>query len=183
MNTAALEKLGYGIYLIVSKDEAQDNGCITNCVMQVTSGEVKIVVALNKRNLTHDMILKNKTFNVCILTEETQFAFIQRFGFLSGRDCEKFKDYPHAERAKNGILYVTDSANAYISATVLETVDVGSHTLFIAEVTDTSVFSDAPAATYAYYHSNIKAKSTVVPGKKGELDCHKKSDGNYKEKN
>lgn len=181
MNKAALEKLGYGIYLIVSKDEEKDNGCITNCVMQVTSGEVKIVAVLNKRNLTHDMILKNKKFNVCILTEETSFAFIQRFGFLSGRECDKFKDYPHAERAKNGILYVMDSANSYLSAEVLEAVDVGSHTLFIAEVTQANVFSNAPSATYAYYHSHIKAKSTVIPEKKGDTDCHKKSDGYYNE--
>lgn len=179
MDKKAMEKLGYGIYLITSKNDEQDNGCITNCVMQVTSGEVKIVVALNKRNLTHDMIMENKKFNVCILTEDTTFAFIQRFGFLSGRECEKFKDYPHAERAKNGLLYVTDSANAYISAKVLETVDVGSHTLFIAEVTDAWAFSDINSATYAYYHSNIKAKSTVIPEKKGEFGCHKKSEGAY----
>lgn len=179
MDKKAMEKLGYGIYLITSKDDKQDNGCITNCVMQVTSGEVKIVVALNKRNLTHDMIMENKKFNVCVLTEETTFAFIQRFGFLSGRECEKFKDYPHVERAKNGLLYVTDSANAYISGNVLETVDVGSHTLFIAEVTDARAFSDLSSATYAYYHSNIKAASTVIPEKKGEFGCHKKSEGAY----
>ena len=179
MNNKALEKLGYGIYLITSKDDKQDNGCITNSVMQVTSGEVKIVVALNKWNLTHDMIMQSKKFNISILTEDTTFAFIQRFGFLSGRDCDKFKDYPHVERGKNGLLYVTDCTNAYLSAQVLETIDVGSHTLFIAEVTDAQAFSDAPSATYAYYHSNIKAKSTVVPEKKGELDCHKKSEGAY----
>jgi len=179
MDRKAFEKLGYGIYLITATDGEQDNGCITNCVMQVTSGEVKLVIALNKRNLTHDMIMKNKKFNVCILTEETTFAFIQRFGFLSGRDCDKFKDYPHVERAKNGLLYVTDSANAYISADVLETIDVDSHTLFIAEVTDARVFSDLSSATYAYYHSHIKAKSTVIPERKGEFDCHKKSEGAY----
>lgn len=179
MDHKVMEKLGYGLYIVTGKDENQDNGCITNCVMQVTSGEVRMVMALNKRNLTHDMIMKNKVFNVSVLSREASFAQIQRFGFLSGRECDKFKDYPMAKRADNEVLYVTEGTNAYLSGLVYNTMDMGSHTLFLAEVTDAQMIKEAPSASYAYYRGHIKPQSTVLPGKKGEAHCHKKSEGAY----
>ena len=44
---------------------------------------------------------------------------------------------------------------------MVSTTDLGSHTLFLADVTDGDVVSDAASATYAYYQSNIKPKPEV----------------------
>ena len=91
----------------------------------------------------------------------------RRFGFQSGRNVDKFADFPYCRRSSNGLYYVTAGTNAYISATVEQTIDLGSHTLFIAAADDMEVLSAVPSATYAYYQSQIKPKpaQTAPAGK------------------
>ncbi len=157
MDNKAMYKLSYGLFVVTAKD-SKDNGCITNTAMQVTTTPNRITLAVNKANFTHDMILKTGVFNVSILSEEAKFDVFERFGFKSGRDTDKFADFGDWTRAENGVAYVTKGVNAVICAKVYDTVDLGTHTLFIADVTDAMTLSDAPSATYAYYHAHIKPK-------------------------
>lgn len=158
MNKKAMNLLSYGLFVLTARLEDKDNGCIINTVQQVTSEPNRISIAVNKANYTHDMILKTGLFTVSVISEQATFALFQHFGFQSGRDTDKFKDFPAFETGENGIRYITQGTNAYISAKVERTEDLGSHTLFIAEVTDMEVLCDAPSATYSYYHSHIKPK-------------------------
>jgi rubredoxin len=122
---------------------------------------------VNKGNYTHDMILSTGAFTVSILSEEASFDLFKHFGFQSGRDVNKFADFTDCKRGANGILYVTAGTNGYLSGKVISTSDLGSHTLFIADVTDGEVLSKAPSATYAYYHAHIKPRpvGTAPSGK------------------
>ena len=168
-NDQALFKLSYGLFVLTARDGERDNGCITNTCMQVAEGPVRIACAINKKNLTHDMVLASGAFNVSILSEEAQFGTFQHWGFQSGRDVDKMAEIEFA-RADNGIAYIANECDAYLSAKVVQTVDLGSHTLFIAEVTDGDVLSSAAPATYAYYFANIKPKpgaAADAPKKKG----------------
>lgn len=113
-------------------------------------------------------ILATKKFNVSILSEDAKFSTFQRFGFQSGKDVNKFEGYDQVKRAENGIYYVTEGTNGYISATVESTMDLGSHTLFIAAVDDMDVLSDVPSTTYNYYQSNIKPKPAAPASKTGK---------------
>ena len=158
MNKKAMYKLSYGLFVLSTRQDERDYGCIINTAGQVTSEPNRISIAVNKANYTHDMLLKSGKFNVSILSEAASFATFQRFGFQSGRTVDKFAGYDGCARSANGILYVTEGTNAFISATVEQTIDLGSHTLFIAAVDDMEVLSDAPSATYAYYQSSIKPK-------------------------
>ncbi len=158
MDNRAMFKLGYGLYVLTARDGERDNGCIVNTVMQITSTPNCITVAVNKQNFTHDMIAKTWRFNVSVIDETADFGLFERFGFHSGGEVDKFKDYEPVKRSENGLLYVTKSANAFLSAKVISMVDADTHTLFIAEITDGAVLSDAASATYAFYHSNIKPK-------------------------
>ena len=158
MNKKAMYKLSYGLFVLSTRQDDRDYGCIINTAGQVTSEPNRISIAVNKANYTHDMLLKSGKFNVSILSEAASFATFQRFGFQSGRTVDKFADYDGCARSANGVLYVTEGTNAFISATVEQTIDLGSHTLFIAAVDDMEVLSDVPSATYAYYQTSIKPK-------------------------
>ena len=161
MNKKAMYKLSYGLFVLTTKLGDKDNGCITNTAIQVTSEPNRIAFAVNKANLTHDMLMESKVFNISILSEDASFDVFKRFGFQSGREVNKFnsyqldKDYKVAE---NGITYILDGTNSYISGTVFARLDLGTHTLFICDVTGMDVLAETPSATYDYYQSNIKPK-------------------------
>lgn len=159
MDKKAMYKLSYGLFVLTTKLGEKDNGCITNTAIQVTSEPNRIAFAVNKLNYTHEMLMESKVFNISILSEDATFDMFKRFGFQSGREVDKFADFSGSyEVASNGITYIKDGTNAYISGNVIQTVDLGSHTLFICDVTDMEVLSDAKSATYEYYQENIKPK-------------------------
>ncbi len=162
----ALQKIGYGLYVLSSKDGGKDNGCIINTFMQVTSDPVKVVMGVNKQNFTHDMIMRSGEFNVSVLSEGAPFEVFKRFGFASGRDSDKLDGADYIKYAANGIFYVDGYSNAYMSCKVISTEDAGTHTLFISEVTDAKILSEAPSITYSYYHKYTKPKPEA-PKKKG----------------
>ena len=158
MNNAAMFKLSYGLFVLTAHQDGKDNGCITNTAIQVASQPNTISISVNKANYTHDMIRETGIFTVSVLSTEADFSIYKRFGFQSGRDVDKFLNFSDVKRLDNGILAITKGTNAYISGKVIQTVDLGSHTLFIAEITDMDVFADTPSVTYDYYHQNVKPK-------------------------
>ena len=158
MNNVAMFKLSYGLFVLTAHQDGKDNGCITNTAIQVASNPNTISISVNKENYTHDMIRETGSFTVSVLSTEADFSIYKRFGFQSGRDVDKFLDFSDVKRLDNGILAITKGTNAYISGKVIQTVDLGSHTLFIAEITDMDVLADTPSVTYDYYHKNIKPK-------------------------
>ena len=162
----AMFKLSYGLFVLTAKDD-RDGGCVINAVNQITDSPKRISIAVNKANATHDMIARTGAFNLSVLTTETQFPLIQRFGFQSSRDADKFADYDFAARSENGLIYVTESSNAFISAKVVQALDYGTHTVFIADVTEAKVLSNAPSLTYAYYFEHVKPKPAALSEQKG----------------
>lgn len=167
MNDKVMRNLSYGLFVLTAREGEKDNGCIINTVTQVASEPNRISISVNKKNFTHDMILKTREFNVSILSENAKFPTFQHFGFQSGRDVDKMQGIT-VSRSANGIVYLNSGeTNAFISGKVIDAIDVGSHTLFIADVTDGEILSDVPSATYAYYFSNIKPKPEAAPKKKG----------------
>lgn len=152
-------KLTYGLFVLTSRSDGKDSGCIINTAGQVTSEPNRISIAVNKGNFTHDLVKASGKFNLSILSEEAKFETFQHFGFQSGRTADKFAGYSACKRSENGLYYITEGTNGYISATVEQTVDLATHTLFIARVDDMEVLSSSPSATYAYYQSSIKPKA------------------------
>ena len=159
MDKKVLFNLGYGLYVLTANWSGKDNGCIVNTVMQVADKPTTLMVSVNKNNYTNEMINETLKFNISIISEKADFELFKHFGFQSGRIVNKFEGYENAKRAANGILYVTEGTNGYISAKVVKTVDMGSHTVFFAEITDGEVLNADKSVTYAYYHSNIKPKA------------------------
>jgi flavorubredoxin/flavin reductase (DIM6/NTAB) family NADH-FMN oxidoreductase RutF/rubredoxin len=161
IDPAAMFKLSYGLFVLTAKDGEKDNGCIINTVTQITSSPMRISIAVNKANFTHDMIIKTGVFNVSVLSEGVPFSVFKHFGFQSGKDTDKFAGADNTARSENGLSYLTKDANAVISAKVSESFDYGTHTSFIADVTQSFTLSGEPSVTYQYYFDNIKPKPQV----------------------
>lgn len=164
MNTKAMYKLSYGLFVCTAVEGQRMNGCVINTAIQVASEPNCISIAVNKANFTHDMIVKSGKCNISVISQEASFELFKHFGFQSGRDVDKFADYPSSnyKMADNGIPYITAGTNAYFSLAVKQTVDLGSHTLFLCEPTAMEVLADASSCTYEYYQNNIKPKPEAV---------------------
>ena len=158
----AMYKLTYGLFVLTTTDGEKQNGCIVNTVSMITDSPKRITVFVNNANYSAELLKKTGMFNVSILTEKTPFDIFKKFGFVSGRDVDKFADttYPKAE---NGLYYVPEVSNAVLSAKVVDYYDYGTHTLFVAEVTEAKTLSADKSVTYEYYQSNIKPRVAATP--------------------
>ncbi len=172
MNTKAMFKLSYGLYVCTAKRGDKLNGCIINTAIQVASEPNRISIAVNKANFTHDMIKETRVCNVSALSTDATFDIFKHFGFQSGRDVNKFEDAGNSgtiaegkisyKLAENGVPYVTTGTNAYFSLKVEQMIDLGSHTLFICEPVMMDVLAQTLSCTYDYYQNNIKPKPQAV---------------------
>ena len=163
-NPKAMYALSYGLFVLTARRGEKDNGCIINTAMQVTTEPNRIVFTVNKSNYTHDLVLETGRFTLSVLSEKAEFSTFQRFGFQSGRDVDKFAGFEgHTLRGDNGILRVTQGACAWLSCKVVSTMDLGTHTLFLADVEDGDVLNSVPSVTYSYYQANIKPKPQAAP--------------------
>ena len=143
--------------MVTARDE-KDNGCICNTCVQVASEPLRLMVSVQMGNLTREMIEKTGVFNVSVLTEDVSFETIRHFGMQSGRDVDKFLSFPDAPRSHNGLRYLDENTNAMFSCKVVEKKDLGSHMMFIGEVTEAKVLGKGSPCTYAHYHKSIKPK-------------------------
>ncbi len=154
---AATFNLTYGLFVLTAKDQ-KDNGCICNTAVQVASEPLRLMVSVQMGNLTRELIEKTGQFNVSVLTEDVPFETICHFGMQTGREVDKFAQFKAVERSRNGLYYLTENANAMFSCRVVEKKDLGSHMMFIGEVTQAQALSNAASCTYAHYHKAIKPK-------------------------
>ena len=157
-----MTKISYGLYVVTVRNGNRANGCVINTLQQVTSSPERVSICVNKADHTEYMIRSSGEFNVSVLDEGAQFGLFTRFGFATGRWENKFYGYT-APRAANGIPYIKEGACAYLCCKVVKTVDLGTHTLFIAETDGGEVLSDRAPMTYAYYHANVKPKPVPAP--------------------
>lgn len=164
----ALNSLGYGLYIVTTNDGTKDNGCVVNTVSQVASSPLTVTVSVSKENYTHNTVKKTGKMNVNCLTESTPFSVFENFGFKSGRDTDKLS-HTSTWRGENGLLFLTDNVNAIFSLEVRDYVDLGSHGLFICDVTAAFDISSETSLTYAYYHKNIKPEAK--PSEKKGFVC------------
>ena len=162
MDKKAMYQLTYGLFVLTAKSDGKDNGCIINTAIQAASQPNQLSIAVNKANFTHDLIQQTGEFTVSVISQEATFDLFKRFGFQSGRDADKFEGFTGFATGSNGIRYITEGTNAYLSVKVDKTMDLGSHTMFIGEITDMEVLSKAPSVTYDYYQKQIKPKPEAV---------------------
>ncbi len=161
----ALFNIGYGLYVITSNDGKKDNGLIVNTVTQVTSTPNRVAVTINKENYSHHVIKQSGKMNINTLTVDAPFKVFESFGFVSGRNVDKFKDCEPL-RSDNGLVVLPRYINSFMSLKVEQYIDLDTHGMFICSVSEARVLSDKETMTYTYYHENVKPKPETE-GKKG----------------
>ena len=161
----ALFNIGYGLYVVTSNDGKKDNGLIVNTVTQVTDTPNRIAVTINKENYSHHIIKQTGKMNVNCLSVDAPFSVFEKFGFMSGRNVDKFADCQPL-RSENGLIFLPRYINAMMSLKVEEYVDLDTHGMFICSVSEARVLSDKETMTYTYYQKNVKPKPKTE-GKKG----------------
>ncbi|MBO4472691.1 MAG: flavin reductase [Clostridia bacterium] len=161
----ALFNIGYGLYVVTSNDGKKDNGLIVNTVTQVTNTPNRVAVTINKQNYSHHVIKQSGKMNINCLSVDAPFKVFEDFGFRSGRTVDKFEGWEKF-RSDNGLVFLPKYINSFMSLTVENYVDLGTHGMFICSVGEARVISDLETMTYTYYQKNVKPKPQVE-GKKG----------------
>ena len=161
----ALFNIGYGLYVVTSSDGKKDNGLIVNTVTQVTNTPNRIAVCINKDNYSHHVIKQTGIMNINCLSQDAPFSVFQNFGFQSGRAADKFAGQ-EILRSDNGLAFLPQFINSFMSLKVEQYVDLDTHGMFICTVTEARVISHVETMTYTYYQENVKPKPQTE-GKKG----------------
>ena len=158
MNLSAFLKIGYGMYIVSSKYRDQYNGQIANAVMQVSAEPALFAVGINKNNLTHEYMKETGYFSISILSEECDMQFIGKFGFKSGKNIDKFSDTEYII-SDTEIPVITKNTVGYFVCKIVNTVDVGTHSIFIGEAVEVKTLNDKIPLTYKYYRDVLRGKS------------------------
>jgi len=151
VNPKALNKLGYGLYVVTSRKVDKLNGQIANTVFQITSEPATVAVSINKKNLTWEYIKESGVLAVSVLCQDTPLSFIGQFGFKSGRETDKLSGVNY-KIGQIGAPIVLDNTTSYLEARVTKEMDVGTHTIFVGEIVDGEILNEKPCMTYEYYH-------------------------------
>lgn len=164
IENSALFKISYGLFVVTSNDGTRDNGLIVNTVSQITDSPIRVAVAINKKNYSHDTIKETGKMNVCCLSADAPFSVFETFGFKSGRDTNKF-DGITPVRSENNLAVLPEFINGFISLEVESYIDMGSHGMFICTVSEAKSISDKESMTYTYYQKNVKPKPEATKSK------------------
>jgi flavin reductase (DIM6/NTAB) family NADH-FMN oxidoreductase RutF len=151
LDLESLFKLNYGMCIVSSKKNNRFNGCIVNTVFQLTPEPPMVAASINRQCLTHEYITDSKVFTVSILSQGAPMSFIGGFGFKSGRNTDKFERVSY-KMGQAGAPIILDNTVAFLEAEVTESIDVITHTLFIAKIVACETLDeDAEPMTYNYY--------------------------------
>ncbi|MBR3226948.1 MAG: flavin reductase [Erysipelotrichaceae bacterium] len=164
-NNTAIFDLTYGLFLIGARHNGKENGCIVNTISQVASDPARVILSCINGNLTPELIKGSGYFTAAVLDETAPFKLFEDFGLRHGNDIDKFEGY-EVFHDDFGTPYIKDHACALLNCKVLSATDLGSHTLFVAEICDMDKLSDNRPVTYSEYHSRIKPKKKAETEKK-----------------
>jgi flavin reductase (DIM6/NTAB) family NADH-FMN oxidoreductase RutF/rubredoxin len=174
MNSNALFTISYGLFVLGAKrGDGKMTGMVCNTLIQVTQNPLRLAVTLNKAGFTHDVILQSSRFTASVLSQSATFDLFRHFGFQSGRSSEKFDGTYLSVWDSQGIPYLNEMACARFSCTIAQTVDLNTHTLFIADVLEAETLLEELPLTYADYHANVKPKTqpAAVPAGQLRYEC------------
>lgn len=166
IDTKSLNYISYGLYVVTCNDGIKNNGLIVNTVTQVANNPTKIAVTICKENYSHDVIKQTNRLNINTLTTKTPFSIFEHFGFCSGKNTDKFESFPYFP-SDNGLPVLVDYINSYISLKITQYIDLGTHGMFIGEISEANVINNDESITYACYHKNVKPKPETLNQTKG----------------
>jgi len=167
MDQTALFTIPYGVYILTTEFEGKKNGCVINTLGQVTDEPVRVSFTVLKENLTHELVCKSNKCSLSILSKKASLDVIKKFGYVSGRETDKFKDMEYSvDELNNPVL--DKECVATICCRVTEKIDLGTHTLFICDVVDAKKLNNEKSMTYSDYRDIKSGKVLKEDDAQGE---------------
>ena len=159
MDSTALFNLSYGLYVVGSKLDGKNAGCIVDAFIQSTSAPVPTVILCSiQANQTNAAIKQTKEFTVSVLGTDVDPFVVGNFGFQSGRNVDKWANVPFEEIDGLPVLGI---AVAYLRCKVTDFKELSTHTVFFAEVVDAWNGEGKPLI-YGDYQKDMKAKTLAA---------------------
>jgi len=154
-DSRSLHAIGYGLYVVTTRENGKDSGLVVNTVAQVASNPTVIAVGINRANHSCGVVQRTGKMNVNVLTESAPFSLFQRFGFQSGRNADKMQGLLYG-RSENNLPILREHTNAFLSLKVQNTVTLSSHVVFLCTVEESASLNRDKSMTYAFYHAFVK---------------------------
>jgi flavin reductase (DIM6/NTAB) family NADH-FMN oxidoreductase RutF/rubredoxin len=160
INFEALFRISYGLYIVSSGDRLKGNGYISNTVFQVTAEPPRFAICCNKNNFTAEFIQKYEAFSVSVLAQNASSEIFGKFGYKSGKTFDKMAG-SQLKYGDSGVPIVLDDSIAYLECKLIQTVDVGTHLMFVGELVNAGLIDESKEPlTYSYYR---QVKKGVAP--------------------
>ena len=169
-----LRNLSYGLYQIGVEDNGRPCGCIVNTVFQVTSENPIVAISMNKNNYTWELIERTGRFSVSILSEKTRKEVIQKLGFSSGRDHDKYEGIDYT--MQQGLPVLNEDCSGALVCSVVSAAETPTHMVVLAKVEDAIELTSNVPMTYRYYHEVIRGGApknapSYIPPQKQQPDA------------
>lgn len=161
MERKPIDQLSYGLFMLSTRDGEKKNGSIINTCFQAANEPARIAISVLNNSYTCELIKKSGVFALSILDSQCTFETIKHFGYQSGRDVDKFAQIPVPEDC-NGVPYMGWHACGVISARVISSQNLDTHTLFVAQVVEEKRLSENEPLTYADYQNRVKPKPQAI---------------------
>ena len=154
----SFSKITYGLYLVSTEHKGKINGYIANTVFQLTSEPARFAISCHKDNLSSEMITASGKFAFSILEKDVNQEIISRFGYKSGKGINKYEgvDYFISEM---GNPIIKQGAIAYFECELEQTIDVGTHLLFVGLLKSNEIIANKEPLTYADYRNLRNGKA------------------------
>ena len=157
MELKALYDFSYGMFIVTTKKENKNVGCLINTAMQITSKNPIIAISLNKENYTNEVLKETRKCALSILSEKTNPEIISKFGYFSSREIDKFENIKYKDM--DSIPVVLEDICGYMIGEVIRVIDVETHDIFLIRLKQAEKVSEETPMTYKYYHENLKGKA------------------------
>lgn len=160
MDQTALFTIPYGVYILTTEYEGKKNGCVINTLGQITDEPVRVSFTVLKNNLTHDLVCKSDKCSLSILSKKASLDIIKQFGYVSGRDKDKFEHIEYSVDELNNPVIEKDCV-ATLCCKITEKIDLGTHTLFLCDVLDAKKLNNDKSMTYSDYRDIKSGKISI----------------------
>jgi len=143
--------------IVSSEKKGRFNGLIVHALFQVSDEFPYIIMAINRNNLTHEYIQSSRAFTVSILEQQAPVSLIEHFGFVSGREADKFAQVEY-KIGPGGLPYICQNVLAYMEAHVMHRFELGRLTLFGGRIINTVFLKEGTPMSTNYYISELNGR-------------------------
>lgn len=145
-------KIPNALCLVGSRSGDEWNGMTQSWVTQVSMEPVLIAVAVDKKAVTHRLVSESGVFSVNLWNAEDTRPFV-KFSKPATKEGMTLNERPIRE-GETGVP-VFEEAVAYVECQVRDTIDVGTHSLFLGEVVAAGI-NDDEAEIASMSHTHMK---------------------------